>query len=80
MIKLNKQIESLEAIIERIDAKIEEYEEKKEAIIDHASELDRDMTDSEYNKIDKLDEKIEELEEERDAVQNAIDYIIEYAD
>ena len=80
MIKLNKQVETLETIIEKIESKIEELEDKKQAIIDNACEHDRDITDAEYKRIDAIDEKIEELEEEQDCVQNAIDYLNDYID
>ena len=80
MIKLNKQVEALENIMEKIDAKIEALEEKKENIIDNACEHDREITDAEYRRIDKIDEEIDELNEEVDNIQNAIDYLRDYAD
>lgn len=80
MIKLNKQVAALEAVMEKIEEKIEALEEKKEMIIDNACENDREITDAEYRRIDKIDEQIDELTEEADNIQNAIDYISEYAD
>ena len=80
MIKLNKQVESLEDLIEKIGYKIDELEEKKQAIIDNACEHEREITSAEEKRIDAIDEKIEELEEEADAIQNAIDYLSDYTD
>lgn len=80
MIKLNKQVENLEDIIYKIETKIEELEEKKQAIIDNADEHDRELTSAEYRRMDSIDEKIDELNEEADNVQNAIDYLKDYTD
>ena len=80
MIKLNKQVENLEDIINKIETKIEELEEKKQAIIDNACEHDRGITTAEERRIDAIDEKIDELNEEADNVQNAIDYLRDYTD
>ena len=80
MIKLNRQVESLEDIIHKIEMKIEELEEKKQAIIDNACDHDRELTSAEEKRMDALDEKIDELNEEADNVQNAIDYLRDYAD
>lgn len=80
MIKLNKQVENLEDIINRIEMKIEELEEKKQAIMDNAFDHDRELTSAEEKRMDALDEKIDELNEEADNVQNAIDYMRDYTD
>lgn len=80
MIKLNKEVEHLEDIINRIERKIEELEEKKQAIIDNADDHDREITTAEYRRMDAIDEKIDELNEEADNVQNAIDYLRDYTD
>ena len=80
MIKLNKQVENLESVIEKIENKIETLEEKKQSIIDNADEHERDLTDAEYKRIEKIDEQIDELSEEADSIQNAIDYLSDYAD
>ena len=80
MIKLNKQVENLEDIINKIETKIDELEEKKQAIIDNADEHDREITAAEERRIDAIDEKIDELNEEADNVQNAIDYLRDYTD
>lgn len=80
MIKLNKQVENLEDIINRIEMKIEELEEKKQAIIDNANEHDREITAAEEKRMDAIDEKIDELNEEADNIQNAIDYLRDYTD
>lgn len=80
MIKLNKQVESLEDIMSKIETKIEELEEKKQAIIDNACEHDREITSAEENRMDKIDEKIDELNEEADDIRNALDYLSNYTD
>lgn len=80
MIKLNRQVENLEDIINRIEMKIEELEEKKQAIIDNACDHDRELTSAEEKRMDSLDEKIDELNEEADNIQNAIDYLRDYTD
>lgn len=80
MIKLNKQVENLEDIMSKIEMKIEELEEKKQAIIDNADEHERELTSSEENCIEKIDEKIDELYEELDSIENAISYLSDYTD
>lgn len=78
MIKLNKQVESLEYIIEKIENKIAELGKKKEAIEEKAGNEDRDFTTAEQNRFDKLEEQIEELQEEIDGIENALIYLREY--
>ena len=78
MIKLNKQVESLETIIEKIENKIAELRKKKEAIEEKAGDEDRDFTTAEQNRFDKLEEQIEELQEEIDGIENALIYLREY--
>ena len=80
MIKLNKQVANLEDIIGKIEIKIDELEDKKQAIIDNADDNERELTSAEEKRIDSIDEKIDELNEEADAVQNAIDYLRDYTD
>lgn len=80
MIKLNKQVESLENVVAKIERKIWELEEKKDAIEENAGDEDRDMTKAEWNKFYKLEEQIEELEGEKDEIENALDYLRDYAD
>lgn len=80
MIKLNKQVASLEDVLTKIEMQIEELEDKKQEIIDNACYSEREMTKAEEKKIDTIDEKIESLNEEADAVQNAIDYLSDYVD
>lgn len=80
MIKLNRQVAALEDIILKLEHKIEDLEEKKQAVIDNACEHDRVLTAAEERRIDGLDEKIDELNAEADDVQNAIDYLREYTD
>ena len=80
MIKLNKQVESLETILEKIEEKIEELEEKKQAIIDNACDNDREITSAEEKRIDAIDLKIDELNGESDSIYNALDYLKDYTD
>lgn len=80
MIKLNRQVENLEDLICKIERKIEELEEKKQAIIDNACDMERDITSVEEKRMDNIDIKIDELNEEADAIQNAIDYLRDYMD
>lgn len=80
MIKLNKQVEALERILEKIEDKQRELEEKIEAVQDAACDDDRDLTKAEENRILKLQEQIDELEDQADDVQNAIDYLSDYCD
>lgn len=80
MIKLNKHITALEATQEKIEQKMDELREKMEALEDLAGDEDRDMTKREQNRWDKYEEEICDLEDEYDAIQNAIDYLQDYAD
>lgn len=80
MIKLNKQMESLEKAQDKIDKRIEELEAKKVAIEDKAADEDREMTKSELDRYFRFDEEISDLRCEYDEIQNAIDYISEYCD
>ena len=80
MIKLSKQVEALEAIIEKLETKIDSMEEKKQSIIEAASLNGRELTDAEYRKLDKLDEQIDELNAEADAVQNAVEQLRDYTE
>lgn len=80
MIKLNKQVESLENIIEKIEQRIEVLRLRKDAIEEKAGDEDRDMTQAEWNRFYKLEEQIEELEGEKDEIENALDYLRDYTD
>ena len=80
MIKLNRQVEALEAVIEKIEAKQEELQDKIDAYIWRAIDADRELTEAEFKKMDQLQEQIEELEEEADIIQNALDYLRDYTD
>lgn len=80
MIKLNKYVDGLESVIEKIERKIEELTDKMEAIQENACDKDRDTTQAEWNKFYKLEEQIEELKGEKDEIENALDYLRDYAD
>ena len=53
MIKLNKQVNSLENVIEKIEQKIEELFEKIDILQDKAGDEDRELTSREWDKIYK---------------------------
>ena len=59
MIKLNKQVEALEKVLEKVQAKADELQEKMDAIEDHAAYYDRDLTDAEQNRFDKYEAETE---------------------
>ncbi len=80
MIKLNRQVEALETVLEKIEAKIEALEEKMEALEENACDMDRDMTKSEWNRWYKWEEEIDELRSEADEIENALDYLRDYVD
>lgn len=80
MIKLNKYVNGLENVIEKIERKIEELTDKMETIQENAFDEDRDMTEAEWNKFYKLEEQIDELQGEVDEIENALDYLRDYAD
>ena len=79
MIKLNRPVELLEDALEKIEIKIEELSTKRNAVEETAADNDRDLTQSEWNKIFKYDEQIEALQIEADDIENALDYIKDYA-
>lgn len=64
MIKLNSICDRLEEIASKL-------EEKIEAITDKAWEKDRELTEKE-------EERIQELEDEKCAIENALDYLMDY--
>lgn len=80
MITLTKVIEQLYKKQEEIEALIEIYQEKQEAIEEHAADMGRDMTEKEQERWDCIGEAIDDLETEYDEIQNAIDYISEYGE
>ena len=80
MIKLNKQVESLENIVEKIERKIEMLELKKDSLEENALDEDREMTKTEWNTFYKCEEQIEELQGEKDEIENALDYLRDFTD
>lgn len=80
MIKLNKQVEMLERIQDKVQAKIDELQEKMDAIEEAAGDEDRDLTVAEQNRYDRYEAEIEELDDEYTDICNAIDYLREYCD
>lgn len=80
MVKLNKQVDSLENVIEKIERKIEELSDKMLILQDIAGEEDRELTSREWDKIWKWEEEISELEDEIIEIENALNYLREYTD
>ncbi len=80
MIKLNKQVDALENILERLENSIDDLIGKQGEIEERAEEHDRDMTGKEQERYVKFQEKIEELEDERDAIESALDYLRDYVE
>ena len=80
MIKLNRQFESLENVVEKLKDKIEELEEKQEKIEEHADEQGRDMTPTEEARWDKYADEIYDLETQLEDVENAMNYLVDYTD
>jgi prefoldin subunit 5 len=80
MIKLNTQVKSLQAVLEKIERKIEELEETKYAIIEGAEDNGREPSKSECNKLDKLQEQIDQLQDEADEIESALDHLKYFAD
>lgn len=80
MIKLNRPVDMLESILEKIEEKIDELSTKRNEIEENACDEERDLTQREWNKIFKYDEQIEELQIEMDEIQNALDYLKDYTD
>lgn len=80
MVKLNKQVNSLENVIEKIERKIEELSDKMDAIQETACDEDRELTSREWDKIWKWEEEISELEDEVIEIENALNCLREYTD
>ena len=80
MIKMNKPVEALENILERIDAKIDDLQDKISQIELDVWEEDRVLTKAEQKRIDRLNEQIEELEGQQSDIECALDYLREYAE
>ena len=78
VIDLTKEVDMLYRKHEQINELMDLYEEKKEAIEEHADDMCREMTEKEQERWDKLDEAIYDLQAEYDEVQNALDYIAEF--
>lgn len=80
MVKLNRQANALENIIEKIDEKIEVLKEKQETIEDKAFGDGRNMTGMEQEKWDTIEEHIVELETEKEDIENALDCLKNYCE
>lgn len=80
MMKLNRQYESLEKVVEKLKDKIQEFEEKQERIEEHADKHGRDMTPAELERWDKYADEIYDLETQLEDVENAMNYLVDYTD
>ena len=80
MIKLNKPVDMLEGILEKIETKIEELQDKMNALEENACDLDREMTASEQNRWYKYEAQIDELRSEADEIENALDYLRDFTE
>lgn len=78
MIKLTKQVESLERVLDRFEEKIDTLIDMKAALEVKADRHGRQMTVHEQERYAAIDEKIRELEHERKDVESAIGYLGEY--
>lgn len=80
MVKLNRPVDMLDSILEKIYAKIEVLQDKKDTIYARSYDYERDLTEKEEARIEELDEQIDELQAEADEIENALDYLREYAE
>lgn len=80
MFNLNKQVDSLENIIEKIERKIEMLETKQTCIEEYACDEDRELTKREWDTIYKIMDDLDELRGERDAIYDALDYLRDYTE
>lgn len=80
MVKLNKPVEMLEVIREKIEAKIAQLEERKEAIEGNAWDKGRDMTEREREKVWAIEAQIEKLQAEAVDIGNALSYLRGYTE
>lgn len=64
MIKLTKQVESLEKVLEKLGEKIELLEDRKEV----------------QERYDRIDFQLQELLAEEGDIENALDYLRSYAE
>ena len=78
MIKLNRPVEMLEDILEKIEAKMEAIQDRINYIEENAA--DRDLSCREHNRILTLMEQIEDLQGEADEIENALDYLRDYTE
>ena len=78
--KIARLIEQMESLIEQMEQEQENLQEKIDAIEEKAAEKDRDTTDAEDGRIADLQEIQDEYCDCADQLQNAIDYISEYAE
>ena len=80
MIKLNKQVDSLYNVIDKIEAKIEEIQSKMDAIEEKAGDEDRCLTRREQDRWFDLEAKLDEFIYERDEIERAIDFLKDFTE
>lgn len=78
MIKLDKAINELESIIDRIADRAEMLYAKINDIEELADMSNRELTHSEENQLGKCEEELVLLEEETEAVKGALDFLNEF--
>ena len=79
-IKLNRIVDALATISERLNIKIDLLQEKIEQIEYDAEEADRELTAAEMNRIDKIEDKILAIETEISDVDEASSYLEKYCE
>lgn len=80
MIKLNKQVDSLYKVLEKIDTKLEILRAKQEAIEDKSTYFERDMTRCEQERYNALEDEIDNLLYEYHEIENALDFLKDFTD
>lgn len=78
IIKLNRQVESLENVISKLNERIRISDEKQAAIEEKARERGREMTEKEWERYDKLSELRVKCENEIFEIEGAIRRLEDY--
>lgn len=77
LVKIQKQVQGLENALETIEARIMTLDDR----IDHLEEVswEKDLTDVQQEKLESYTEQKEALEQEQSDIEDALDYLREYA-
>lgn len=78
--KLTKEYNKIYGIIETLNDRISEIEEKRDVIEGRALEFDREMTDREVEKFDRYNDMIDDIDSCIDNLKSALFDIGEYAE